>query len=144
MVFNRARHTCEAHAMFKIGEFARLLGVSVRTLRYYEDVGLFRARRGAANDYRLYDATHLQRLRRILALRDLGFSIERIKQAMDAEDDAQEVDLRTKQFRTLLRAHYDDLRREHERLGEQLRRLETHLKEIPMYHPEIRSILAQR
>jgi DNA-binding transcriptional MerR regulator len=122
--------------MFRIGEFARLLGISVRTLRHYEDVGLIRAARTASNGYREYSAAHLQRMQRILALRDMGFSLDRVKQVVDG--------LPAGHFTCLLRAQYADLQQEHARLGERLRKLEEHLKEAQVYQPQIRSIPAQR
>jgi len=122
--------------MFRIGEFARLLGVSVRTLHHYEDLGLLRAARTEANGYRVYSAAHLQRMQRIVALREMGFSLERIKQVVDG--------LPPGQFTCLLRAQYADLQQEHARLGEQLRRLEAHLMEAPVYQPKIQSTPAQR
>jgi DNA-binding transcriptional MerR regulator len=65
--------------MFKIGEFSRLSRVSVRMLRHYDKLDLFKpAYKDPATSYRYYSADQLPRLNRILALRDLGFSLEQI------------------------------------------------------------------
>ncbi len=70
--------------MFKIGEFSALIRVSVKTLRYYDELGLLRpVRIDPESGYRFYSATQLPRLHRILALRDLGFPLDRVSQALN-------------------------------------------------------------
>lgn len=63
--------------MFKIGDFAKMTQVSVKALRYYDDIGLFRpAHIDTFTEYRYYSADQLPRLNRIIALKDLGLSLE--------------------------------------------------------------------
>lgn len=70
--------------MLKIGDFSSLTQVSVKTLRYYDEVGLLRPLQvDGASGYRYYSASQLPRLHRILALKDLGFSLEQISKALD-------------------------------------------------------------
>ncbi|WP_102125881.1 MerR family transcriptional regulator [Deinococcus planocerae] len=64
--------------MFKIGEFARLGGVSVRTLHHYDDLGLLRPAALSEGGYRLYAPAQLALLRRITALKGLGYSLDEI------------------------------------------------------------------
>jgi DNA-binding transcriptional MerR regulator len=65
--------------MFKIGEFSRLTRVTVTALRYYDEIGLLRPSAvQSSSGYRFYRAEQLPRLNRILALKDLGFSLEAI------------------------------------------------------------------
>jgi len=65
--------------MFRIGEFSKLTRVSVRMLRHYDQLGLLKpSRTDSSTNYRYYSADQLPRLNRILALRDLGFSLEQI------------------------------------------------------------------
>jgi len=65
--------------MFRIGEFSKLSRVSVRMLRHYDQLGLLKpSRTDSSTNYRYYSADQLPRLNRILALRDLGFSLEQI------------------------------------------------------------------
>src|SRR3954453_18574660 len=65
---------------YRIGEFARLTGISIKTLRYYDQIGLFQP---AAVDprtrYRLYIPQQLQDLAAVLALKDLGASLNDIR-----------------------------------------------------------------
>ncbi|HEU0296678.1 MAG TPA: MerR family transcriptional regulator [Anaerolineales bacterium] len=72
--------------MFKIGEFSRLSRVSVRMLRHYDQLGLLTPSQiDPFTNYRYYSAEQLPRLNRILALRDLGFSLEQIAGMLDDE-----------------------------------------------------------
>lgn len=67
--------------MFRIGEFARLAGVSARVLRNYDAIGLFSpAWVDPDNGYRFYLASQLPDLRQILALKDLGVPLARIQE----------------------------------------------------------------
>lgn len=65
--------------MFKIGEFSKLVQVSVPTLRYYDQVGLLKpALADNSTGYRYYSASQLPRMHRILALKGLGFDLAQI------------------------------------------------------------------
>jgi DNA-binding transcriptional MerR regulator len=65
--------------MFSIGEFARFGGVSVRMLRHYDRVGLLRPQRvDPRTGYRSYSTSQLDQLNRIVALRELGFTLTQI------------------------------------------------------------------
>jgi DNA-binding transcriptional MerR regulator len=72
--------------MFKIGEFSKLARVTTRQLRYYEECGLLQANHiDHETGYRYYSAAQLPRLHRILALKDLGLSLDQIGRFL-AED----------------------------------------------------------
>ena len=65
--------------MFRIGEFSKIAQVSGRLLRYYDEIGLLKPSHiDPATGYRYYLAEQLPRLNRILALKDLGLSLEQI------------------------------------------------------------------
>jgi effector-binding domain-containing protein len=70
--------------MIRIGDFSRLSRVSIKTLRYYDEMGLFKPIEvDRFTGYRYYSASQLPRLNRILALKDLGLSLEQIVQVLD-------------------------------------------------------------
>jgi DNA-binding transcriptional MerR regulator len=70
--------------MFSIGEFARLGGVSVRTLRHYDEIGLLPpATVDPDTGYRGYSARQLTQLNRILALKELGLSLTQARRLLD-------------------------------------------------------------
>jgi len=78
--------------MFRIGEFSKLSRVSVRMLRHYDQLGLLKpSHTDTVTSYRYYTADQLPRLNRILALRDLGFSLDQIADMLDEELSAEQL-----------------------------------------------------
>lgn len=78
--------------MFRIGDFARLSRVSVKMLRHYADLGLLPpAWVDPETDYRYYSADQLPRLNRILAFKELGFSLAQVARLLDAELTAEQL-----------------------------------------------------
>src|ERR1700684_3369715 len=72
--------------MLNIGEFARLGQVSPRMLRHYDQLGLLKPERvDPETGYRSYGVQQLVRLHRLVALRDLGFTLEQIGDLLDGE-----------------------------------------------------------
>jgi len=70
--------------MFTIGEFSRLGGVSVRTLRHYDEIGLLRpATVDPETGYRGYQAEQLGQLNRIMALKELGLSLTQARRLLN-------------------------------------------------------------
>src|SRR4051794_13313936 len=66
----------------RVGELAKRTGVSVRTLHYYEEVGVLAPSARSAAGYRLYGPADIARLQQILSLRHLGFSLEQIRECL--------------------------------------------------------------
>ncbi len=60
--------------MMTVNEVGKLTGVSVRTLQYYDKIGLLHPTEYTQAGYRLYDDTALEKLQQILLFRELGFS----------------------------------------------------------------------
>ncbi|GAC1633786.1 MAG: MerR family transcriptional regulator [Ktedonobacteraceae bacterium] len=73
------------HQFYHISEFAHKASVSVRTLRYYDKVGLLSPSTYTESGYRLYTDTDFLRLQQILALKFLGFSLQEIQHCLRAE-----------------------------------------------------------
>ncbi len=72
--------------MFTIGTFSKLAKTNIRTLRFYDEIGLFKPSRVEDNGYRYYSMEDFNKLVRILELRELGLSISEIKQVIDGKD----------------------------------------------------------
>ncbi|WP_101255777.1 MerR family transcriptional regulator [Streptomyces barkulensis] len=78
--------------MFTIGDFARHGRVSVRMLRHYDAIGLLRpARTDPVSGYRFYEAGQLARLNRVIALKDLGFTLEQVRTILDERPGTEEL-----------------------------------------------------
>ncbi|WP_083514366.1 MerR family transcriptional regulator [Bradyrhizobium sp. DASA03076] len=67
----------------RIGELAEATGVTVRALRHYEHTGLLRASQRTGGGHRIYDSESVRRVYHILALRELGFTLQEIRKAME-------------------------------------------------------------
>jgi len=72
---------------WSIAQVARMSGVTARTLRHYDDVGLLKPDHVGANGYRYYEEPQLLRLQQILVLRELGLGLADIAEAIDSEPD---------------------------------------------------------
>lgn len=76
--------------MLKIGDFSKLSHVSIKALRLYDQMGFFKPTYiDEFTGYRYYSASQLPRLNRILALKDLGLSLEQIAKLLDEISPAQ-------------------------------------------------------
>lgn len=71
---------------FTIGVLSKETGCKVQTVRYYEQVGLMPEPHRSEGNQRLYDRNHVVRLRFIRHARDLGFTIEEIRELLDLSD----------------------------------------------------------
>src|SRR5262247_1881596 len=69
--------------LLKIGDFARLAGTNLRTLRYYEEIGLLQPATRSSGGFRYYRAKDLDRLRMVANLQGLGLDLARIRELMD-------------------------------------------------------------
>jgi DNA-binding transcriptional MerR regulator len=100
---------------WSIQQVARLSGVSARTLRYYDEIGLLPPARIGANGYRYYRQPQLLRLQEILLLRELGLDLRHIGQVVDGERDKLDA----------LRHHHDRLLAERDRFAQLARTVAT-------------------
>ena len=110
--------------MIRIGDFSRISLVSVKTLRYYDELGLLKPLQiDPFTGYRMYEYSQLLRLNRILALKDLGFSLEEIGQLLSD-------DLSAEQLRGMLKLRRAEARQKVREEAERLDRVEARLKQI--------------
>ena len=78
--------------MLKIGDFSKLSRVSVRMLRYYDEIGLLKpAEIDRFTDYRYYSEAQLPTVCRITALRDMGFGLADICAILPIYDDRERL-----------------------------------------------------
>ncbi len=110
--------------MLKIGEFSRLCQLPVKTLRYYDEIGLLKpAKVDQETGYRSYSVEQLPRLHRILALKDLGLSLVQISQLLDGALSVEEI-------RGMLRLKRAELQESVREEQERLARVEWRLKQM--------------
>lgn len=88
-------------------ELAKRTGCNLETVRYYEKVGLLPEPPRTASGYRSYDTVHERRLRFVLRARELGFSLDEIRELLRLVD---ERDQPCAEARAVAAAHLDDVR----------------------------------
>lgn len=110
--------------MLKISDFAQIAQVSVSTLRYYDEIGLFKpVTVEPVTGYRFYTVDQLVQLNRILALKDLGVSLPKIAQLLYEE-------VAPDDFHTMLRMRQAQLKQTIHDAQEQLARIEARIDYI--------------
>ena len=110
--------------MLNIGDFARLGQVSPRMLRHYDETGLLKPSRvDQQTAYRFYEVAQLGRLHRLLALRDLGLTLEQIRPMLDDDPSLE-------QLRGMLWLRQAQIEREVAEEQARLRRVEAHLRAL--------------
>lgn len=104
--------------MFKIGDFARINKVTVKTLRHYDSLGLLAP--GKVDEftgYRFYTADQIPRLNRILALKDIGFSLEEIAGILKSAMSASELEVLLEKKRKDIAVHIREEQAKLERIS---------------------------
>jgi DNA-binding transcriptional MerR regulator len=118
-------------SQYKVHEFARLAGVTVRALHHYDRLGLLRPRRTGAG-YRLYSESDLDRLQEIVALKSLGLRLNQIKLVLDRD---------ASPLPDALRFHRGELEEKRRRLDCAIAAIEKAEKAIWPGKPAAKSIL---
>jgi DNA-binding transcriptional MerR regulator len=110
--------------MLNIGEFARLGQVSPRMLRHYDEIGLFRPEQvDPVNGYRLYSLHQLGQLHRLVALRELGFTLQQISDVLDEDPPLEHLRGRLKMRRAQIEQEIAEQQ-------SRIRRVEAHLRAL--------------
>jgi DNA-binding transcriptional MerR regulator len=114
--------------MIRIGDFSKLSRVSIKALRLYDEMGLLKpVEVDRFTGYRYYEFDQLPRLYRILALKDLGFSLEEIGRLLDDE-------VSVEQMRGMLKLRQAEIRQLVEEESRRLERVELWLRVIEQEH----------
>lgn len=110
--------------MLSIGDFARLGQISPRTLRHYDERGILRPERvDPGTGYRFYGVAQLARLHRVMALRDLGFTLEQVGELLEDDPPLEQLVEMLHRRRTEIGQRVADEQ-------ERLRRVEAHLRAL--------------
>ena len=122
------------HATLHIGEVAERVGLSLRTVRYYEEQGLFEPAGRTDGGFRLYTDREVDRLLLIKQMKPLGFTVQEMRELLDAHDALAGADAGKRRaaertiadFAERAAARCEELRDELSRAEEFVRRLATH------------------
>ncbi|MEO3800442.1 MerR family transcriptional regulator [Nonomuraea sp. B1E8] len=105
---------------WSIAQVARMSGVTSRTLRHYDEIGLLPPAHVGGNGYRYYEESQLLRLQQVLVLRELGLGLPEIKEIVERHTDPVAA----------LREHHQRLLTERDRLNEVARMVERTIAEL--------------
>ncbi len=111
----------------QIGEIARKAGMSVRAVRYYEELGLIQPDGHSSGGFRLYNDKNLKRLRAIDFLKGIGLSLVEIREVLHAKKSSGG---RMESVRTLFRIY-----------GERLSLIETRINALSAMRDEIAQVV---
>ena len=114
--------------MYTIGDLARELDISTRTIRYYEERGLLRPQRTANTQQRLYTPGDRVRLKLLLRARGLGFRLEDIRELFEIYDATHDERAQRKRLRQMI--------------VERLAQIEAQLRDLTDLRDELREALA--
>lgn len=121
----------------RVGEVAEKLGVSPRTIKYYEELGLVRPEARSSGGFRLYGEEEVWRLERILRLKGIGYSLATIQELLAVRDAAQEADKVT-----LLREVAGRLKERERETTVRIRQMRDDLKQAEALREELRRDIA--
>lgn len=107
------------------GRFAKRAGVTIRTVRFYDKVGLLPPSRRTDNGYRYYELRDLARLQRILTLKYIGLSIDDIKRVIQGEGQEEDLKESLRVQSTILQRKIDHLRLVHKAVASTLAELDS-------------------
>ncbi|CAH1205898.1 MerR family transcriptional regulator [Paenibacillus sp. JJ-223] len=90
---------------WKVGDLAKLTGLTVRTLRFYDQIGLLSPSAATESGHRLYDDDDLSRLYQIISLKELGLSLDEVKAALTGPgiDPLEVVDMQIERVQEQIR-----------------------------------------
>jgi MerR family transcriptional regulator, thiopeptide resistance regulator len=109
-------------AALKVGELAKRTGLTVRTLHHYDEIGLLKPSLKTESGHRQYTAGDVARLQQVLSLRQLGFTLEQVRDCLDRPgfSPLQVIGMHVARLRDQIELH--------QRLCDRLETIATHLR----------------
>jgi MerR family copper efflux transcriptional regulator len=125
--------TIAAEAAYRIGELAQKAGVTVRTIRYYEELGILETSDHRGNRHRRYGDRDLVRLSRVQQLKGYGLSLGEIREIFELSRE----DPTGEKSRLRLLSRY---REKHREAGERRARLEAYIADLEWHIEQLRKV----
>jgi DNA-binding transcriptional MerR regulator len=138
----------ERRNLLQIGQVAERVGLSLRTVRYYEEVGLLTPTTRSAGGFRLYAEEQVERLRILKGMKPFGLTLEEIRALMELFDRSEDAARLSPEAGEAIAAALDAFAA---RAAERARKLEQHQAEVERLRgrmqrraDELRSVPASR
>ncbi len=129
--------TSKERELARVGAVAERLGVSPRTVKYYEELGLVQPEARSPGGFRLYGEEEVERLERILRMKGIGYSLATISELLAVRDAAQEADKVT-----VLREVAERLKDRERESTAHIQRMQDDLKRAEALREELRRDIA--
>ena len=123
--------------LVRVGEVAERLGVSPRTIKYYEELGLVEPEARSPGGFRLYGEEDVLRLERILRMKGMGYSLAAIRELLAVRDAAREADKAT-----ILATVAERLKDREREVTARIRRMQEDLKRAEALREELQRDVA--
>ncbi len=120
----------EGEELISIGDLATSLGLTTRTLRYYEEVGFIEPAKRLDGGIRFYSPYYVRRLRFILKLKELGLTIKEMQELYEAYGHAKQTDKMIPRLMEMLDIHIN-------KIDEKMAKLASLRKEIVDYRQKL-------
>ncbi len=106
---------------YTVKKLSELSGVTIRTLHFYEEIGLLKPAYHGSNGYRYYEEKELMQLQQILFFKELGFSLKQIQKVLGRDDFNQ---------LSALYSHRKSLNQQWEKIGQLLKTIDKTIKHL--------------
>lgn len=121
----------------RIGELAQKAGVTPRTIRYYENLGLLKPSEREGRGFRYYTEAELARLRKIDALQSLGLTLEEISSILDLFFEEPTMLQGKQKLLEILQAHLNETDEKLEALTQFRSELQANIAKIQQYIEQV-------
>ena len=133
----------EGEELVQIGEVAKQLGITTRTIRYYEEIGLMGLSKRVGTGARLFNRENIVRLKFILKLKELGIGLKEMQALADNFDAVQDRDSQLQQYNTITPQLLEILDYNIHKVDEKISRLSSLRKDIVDYRGRILDYLKE-
>lgn len=130
--------------LIQIGEVAKQLGITTRTIRYYEEIGLMGLSERVGSGARLYNRENIKRLKFILKLKELGIGLKEMEALAENFDATQDRDAQIQQFDTITPKLLEILELHINKVDEKISNLSSLRKDIVDYRSRIIEYLKEK
>ncbi|MSU05744.1 MerR family transcriptional regulator [Spirochaetales bacterium NM-380-WT-3C1] len=115
---------------YKIGQLAEAAGLTIRTIRYYDEMGLLKSNERTSGGQRIYSDADLVYIKRIMELKNLFFSLEEIKRIILLSDEDKSGELRREILLSSYREKLIDAEKKVKALNDHIGELKWHIKQL--------------
>lgn len=115
---------------FRIGDLSRMFGITSRTVRYYEELGLIEPQNREDGEHRRYSDRNVIRMKRIQQLKDYGLTLSEIAELFTLARNDRSGESARKSLAVKYRERMEEAKRKREALGRYIEELSWHIEQL--------------